>query len=85
MGDFSVEYQQFEECKFMYDVVDLEGLLKNIFSVAVCKNCGNALIYKTLFGVGLATKLQIECSRPSCLKKTSLLHLKWNCVMEENR
>lgn len=72
LGNFSLEYNQFEDNKFTYDIVDLEGLMKSIYSVAVCKDCGNELTCRTVLRVGLATKLQIECSRPSCLKTTFL-------------
>lgn len=40
LGNFSLEYQQFEKSKFIYDVVDIEGLIKSISSVAVCKEGG---------------------------------------------
>lgn len=41
------QYKPFEDRKFIYDIVDLEGLMKSISSVAVCKDCGDELTCRT--------------------------------------
>lgn len=43
----SLEYEPFEDRKFISDIVDLEGLLKSISSVAVFKDCGDELTCRT--------------------------------------
>jgi hypothetical protein len=67
----SVEYDQFNNDKLKYDILDLGVVEKLISELAVCKYCHSPLRLVTDKRIGLAFTLNLTCTNLECLKQVS--------------